>query len=376
MNRRDFLTTTVAAASLVPPLLAAETSREAAASAAGNPISGGGLIYDLNRAPRKSFPGGSIQEQSATDFPASPTMASSLITLITGGVRGFHWHRGGAEYGTVLDGEILLTILDDQNRQENVTVSKGDVYYVPKGFGHSLACLGSTECKVLAVYDRGDTVESNALQMKDWIATQRSDILTKLLGVPGDELKKAADGVSLISLGEPLTPGMIALRGILQPVVNSFAYKMTELAPVTYSGGSFVQASIDQFANSRTMVGAFTRLKPGAVREPHWHPNADEWDFVLQGRARVTVFDGATSVGEVEIGPGQISFLPRYQAHAVETIGSEDFYLYSVFNDDTFQAIDLTPAMMTIPGPILGPTLGLSPSVTAKLPADPRFIYP
>ena len=31
-------------------------------------------------------------------------------------------------------------------------------------------------------------------------------------------------------------------------------------------------------------------LKPGALRELHWHPHADEWQFYVREKARVTIF--------------------------------------------------------------------------------------
>jgi len=32
------------------------------------------------------------------------------------------------------------------------------------------------------------------------------------------------------------------------------------------------------------------RIKPGGLRELHWHPNADEWQYYISGRARMGVF--------------------------------------------------------------------------------------
>jgi oxalate decarboxylase len=39
-----------------------------------------------------------------------------------------------------------------------------------------------------------------------------------------------------------------------------------------------------------TMAGVNMRLKAGAIREMHWHKEA-EWAFMLKGRARVTSVD-------------------------------------------------------------------------------------
>jgi oxalate decarboxylase len=34
-------------------------------------------------------------------------------------------------------------------------------------------------------------------------------------------------------------------------------------------------------------------LEPGALRELHWHANAAEWAYVLEGNCRVTTIDPA-----------------------------------------------------------------------------------
>jgi oxalate decarboxylase/phosphoglucose isomerase-like protein (cupin superfamily) len=35
---------------------------------------------------------------------------------------------------------------------------------------------------------------------------------------------------------------------------------------------------------------AIVTLKPGGLRELHWHPNADEWQYYISGKGRMTVF--------------------------------------------------------------------------------------
>src|ERR1700757_3520021 len=55
----------------------------------------------------------------------------------------------------------------------------------------------------------------------------------------------------------------------------------------TYDGGSFQQASEDNFAILRGQgVSVFLlTLLPGGIREPHWHPSAWEINIVIKGVA-------------------------------------------------------------------------------------------
>jgi oxalate decarboxylase len=45
-----------------------------------------------------------------------------------------------------------------------------------------------------------------------------------------------------------------------------------------------------KFAISKTITGAVLELEPGALRELHWHPSADEWQYVLEGQVSVILF--------------------------------------------------------------------------------------
>jgi oxalate decarboxylase len=38
------------------------------------------------------------------------------------------------------------------------------------------------------------------------------------------------------------------------------------------------------------MAATLLRLQKGAVREPHWHPNAAELNYCIIGNAKMTIF--------------------------------------------------------------------------------------
>jgi oxalate decarboxylase len=76
-------------------------------------------------------------------------------------------------------------------------------------------------------------------------------------------------------------------RGGTEPVI----FRMSEVKPVyENSGGSVRLADSTNFPASKTMAAALVVVKPGSMRELHWHPNADEWQYYMQGSARMTVY--------------------------------------------------------------------------------------
>ena len=44
------------------------------------------------------------------------------------------------------------------------------------------------------------------------------------------------------------------------------------------------------FPAATTIAAAFVEVEPGGMRELHWHPNANEAQYYISGRARMTVY--------------------------------------------------------------------------------------
>lgn len=370
MERRAFMTTSAAAGGLA--MLGGLARRSDAAGQA--PQAASEAVFSLSGRTPIQFPGGTLREMTAADYPPIPNMASAQIDLEPGGMRGLHWHDTAGEIGFVVSGKALLTVVDAANNQEIGPLNEGDIYCIPVGFAHSLTCLGTEPCRVVAVYDDGRTVESNAFNATDWLKAEPANILTAILDVPGDQLQRSAGAVPLISKHKPLLTVPAGSHGMATRTAQSFRYPLTQMTPVASSGGTFVQASKLDFPMSQTMIAAVTVLYPRGIREPHWHPNADEWDYVLSGRARITMFGGAGKSAVVEVGPGDLGYLPRNAAHAVETIGDEPFRLLSIFNSDSFQAIGASGMLIATPDELLTRNLGLPESEVSRITKEKKFI--
>src|SRR5579863_2203655 len=59
-----------------------------------------------------------------------------------------------------------------------------------------------------------------------------------------------------------------------------------------YGDSSIREHKLHDFPTSESMAATLIRLATGDFREPHWHPNSDEWLFVMSGHIRMTIVDG------------------------------------------------------------------------------------
>src|SRR4051794_18342671 len=115
--------------------------------------------------------------------------------------------------------------------------------------------------------------------------------LAKNFGVPAETFAKFPKREVYIAQG-PVPPPLAVDPGpgTINPGALTHRYRLLAQRPDTFAGGTLRLVSEREFPISTTMTGALMRIKPGGLRELHWHPNADEWQYYLSGRARMGVF--------------------------------------------------------------------------------------
>src|ERR1700738_3403179 len=100
-------------------------------------------------------------------------------------------------------------------------------------------------------------------------------------------------------------------------------------------GGWTHQVTQRELPSSRDIAGVNMRLPAGSYRELHWH-TADEWAYVLYGKARVTVMspDGLMSISDVE--EGDLWLFPAGFPHSIQGLDPDGTEFLLVFNQGDF----------------------------------------
>jgi oxalate decarboxylase len=336
--------------------------------------------FSMVKQPVRELPGGSAREATAREFPVSKNIAAVLMTLKPGGLRELHWHANAAEWAYVMEGNVRVTIVDPQGRLEIADFGQGDIWYFPRGHVHSIQGLGpaSTEAKFLLVFDNGYFSEFATFSVSDWLAQTPKEIVAKNLNLPPEELTDLPTGEVYIALGPvpPMLPvAPVSGPGTVLAPPLTHKYQLSSQKPfVRSSHGEVRLASAAEFPISTTMTGALMRLNRGGLRELHWHPNADEWQYVLSGKIRLTVFASHGLATFVELEPGDIGFAPMGYGHALENVGDSPAELILVFNSGEYQEISISTVLATQPSYLLETNFYLPEAVIKKLPKKQEFI--
>ena len=65
------------------------------------------------------------------------------------------------------------------------------------------------------------------------------------------------------------------------------------------------------FPISKTVTGVILDLEPGGLRELHWHPTADEWQYVIEGKVSVTMFGSHGRYRTETLDKGDVGYIPQ-----------------------------------------------------------------
>jgi oxalate decarboxylase len=125
---------------------------------------------------------------------------------------------------------------------------------------------------------------------------------------------------------------------------------------------------------SKTITGAVLELEPRALRELHWHPSADEWQYVLEGKMSMTMFGSHGRFRAETLEKGDVGYIPQGYGHSIENLGDKKCRVLIGFNSGVYEDIDLTEWIGGNPLDVLATNFGKPASLFEKFPKRDVFI--
>lgn len=323
------------------------------------------LRFSFADAHRRLEDGGWAREVTERELPIATALAGVNMRLDPGGVRELHWHKQ-AEWAYMLDGRARITAVDAEGRAFADDVGEGDLWNFPAGIPHSIQGL-EEGCEFLLVFDDGGFSEDATFLITDWLAHTPRGVLAKNLDVAEEGLAGLPDGERYIFPGPPPGP-LLAAGG------SRFSHRLLAQEPVRCPGGTVRIVDSRNVPAASTVAAALVEVEPGALRELHWHPNADEWQYYLSGRGRMTVFAAEGRARTFDYGPGDVGYVPFAMGHYVENAGEETLRFLEVFRSERFADVSLSQWMALSPHALVAAHLRVPSDVVDALPEDKRLV--
>jgi oxalate decarboxylase len=130
------------------------------------------------------------------------------------------------------------------------------------------------------------------------------------------------------------------------------------------------------FTVATTVAAALVTLRPGGLRELHWHPNADEWQYWIKGTGQMTVFNTGPKAVTMDFKPGDIGYVKRSNGHYIRNTGDSELQVLEVFRSSYFADVSLSDWLTHTPAALVAQHLNMDVATIAKFPADKPEVMP
>ena len=321
--------------------------------------------------------GGWSRQVTARELPISQDIAGVDMRLNAGAIRELHWHNP-AEWAFKLYGNARITGFDQDGRYFVGDVGVGDLWYFPSGVPHSIQGLGPDGCEFLLVFDDGNFDEDSTFLLSDWFKHVPPEVLGKNFGVPASMFGHTPDPRELYIFAAPV-PGpldSISVPSGATPVPQnlSFSHRMMAQDPIRTRGGTVRITDSKIFPASQTIAAALVEVEPGGMRELHWHPNANEWQYYIEGQARMGVFGASGQARTFDFRARDVGFVPFAMGHYIENTGTTTLRFLEVFRSDRYADVSLEQWMALTPPELVSAHLNIDERTIEALPKRKQLV--
>jgi oxalate decarboxylase len=328
------------------------------------------LKFSFSAAHNRLLSGGWSREVTVRELPISTTMAGVDMRLKPGAIRELHWHKE-AEWAYMLAGSARITAIDQDGRSFIDDLGVGDLWNFRAGLPHSIQALADG-CEFLLVFDDGAFSENETFLLTDWMLHTPLAVLAKNFGVSEAalaDIPKDPDHERYIFNGE--VPPALADSVVTGPAgtAMSMSYRLLEQEPVEVPGGRVRIVDSSNFPAASTIAAALVELDPGAMRELHWHPTNDEWQYYISGQAQMTVFASSGHARTFDYQAGDVGYVPFAMGHYILNTGTEPVRFLEMFKSSRYADVSLNQWLALTPPELVKAHLNLDDPTTSAVTA-------
>ena len=144
-----------------------------------------------------------------------------------------------------------------------------------------------------------------------------------------------------------------------EPAPQNFSHHMLAQEPIRTKSGTVRITDSSIFPDSKNIAAALAEVEPGGMRELHWHPNTDEWQYYISGQARMGVFAANGQARTFDFLGGDVGYVPFAMGHYIENTGSTALRFLEVFKSSYYADLSLNQWLALTPRDLLKVHLNL-----------------
>jgi oxalate decarboxylase len=323
--------------------------------------------YPFSFANKRTYEGGWSREVTVRELPVSKEMAGVNMRLTAGGVRELH-------YGTA-----RITAIDENGKSFVADIKKNDLWFFPPGVPHSIQGLNPDGCEFMLVFDDGDFSESETVLLSDSMMHLPPEVLSKNFGVSQQAFAKVPKQELFIfqtDVPSSLADDQKIAAGELGKSPEDFAFRTMDLPPTKKTKGGEVRIVDSRNFKVTTTSMAMVTVHPGGMRELHWHPNADEWQYYIAGQGRMTVVATGNKARTLDFQEGDVGYVQKTLLHYIENTGDTDLTFIEMFKSNRFQEFSFSEWLAHTPAELVMAHLNIDKATYDAIPKNGVVVTP
>ncbi|EME47883.1 hypothetical protein DOTSEDRAFT_60264 [Dothistroma septosporum NZE10] len=323
---------------------------------------------------------GWARQQNTNELPIATEMAGVNMHLGPNAYRELHWHSAN-EWAYIFSGSTRISAVNQNGETFLDDLQAGDLWFFPAGVPHSIQA-SPEGVEFLLIFNQGDFSEDATDLVSELFARNPKEVLAKNFQVDVSVFKDIPTEQRYIFTGSPYKGTTEEARKEVDgpagplPANESYSYHLSAQAPYTVPGGSVKIVDPTTFPIANNFSAALFTVEPGAMREIHWHLTSDEWNFLIQGQGRVTVFQGPQASRTFDFTAGDVGYIPVADSHYIENTGNETLVYLEVLQAPRYIDISAAQWLGLTPGQVVKDTLNVPQSFIDTLPKTKRYIVP
>ena len=307
--------------------------------------------WSFSLAKKEVDSGGWTRQGTVRDLPVSKAMAGVQMYLEPGGVRELHWHVE-SEWAYMISGKARITAMDPEGGKSFVNeVGPGDLWLFPGGTPHSIQGM-EEGCMFLLVFNSGNFNEFSTFLLSDYFHHTPKEVLAKNFNVPESVFAKVPTEKLYIfqsQLPRPLAEEQAYAAQGTGAEDERYLFRPSAMQPSAARAGGEVKIVDKKNFPVTDIAAAIVTVKPGGMREMHWHPLSDEWQYYVSGKGRMTVFDADMAARTEDFQAGDIGVIEKTRPHYIENTGADDLVFLEVFPEPMYQDVSTAQWLAHIP---------------------------
>lgn len=266
---------------------------------------------------------GKIIAVTSEDVPGFVNISFVSVELTQNGCVQPIWHPNAHKLVYCTEGNVLVT-MRTPTAIEKFKVEKGEMFFIPQGYVHSIENIGGKSTLICAL----SHVQPEAMHLSNAIGSISDSVFNDTFNTQ----KGFVEGLKHAKLDEILV-AIKEKQATPAPSTNQYKFNIGSSDKPILTNGGYLQLGTKKnlpMLDGLAILGF--GLNPKGAVEPHWHTNAGELVYIISGKTRITVLAPDGNVETVEVNGGEGIFAPASHFHNIENIGDANVEVIAFFS--------------------------------------------